>query len=135
MLSIDDANRSSNDVIMPTKLNVDRTWYGFYGGGLIYCFDAWLDESTSVKAELLNKLFNETISDDQLRNQLETYHYHALHSDLSDNWLRHTFLGQKLRELGFRVFAFLERPRAVNLETLVPTLKCSLLIGQLNPTV
>ena len=135
MSSIDqDAGIEVGDFTVPTKLAVDRVWYRFYGGGLTYHFDVWLDEGDEQKVDVLTTLFNVTLSDDQLRNQLESFHYHAIHSELSDNWFRHTLLGQKLRELGFRIFAFLERPRSIDLESLTPSLKCSLLIGQLNPT-
>ena len=133
MNSINDDGIGPDDITVPTKLAVDRVWFRFYGGSLTYHFDAWVDEGNSEKINTLNTLFNETLTDDQLRNQLECYHYHALHSDLSDNWLRHTMLGQQLRDLGFRIFAFLERPRAMDFETMTPSLKCSLLIGLLNP--
>ena len=128
-------NANVPEVVPPTKINVDRTWHRFYGGALTYKFDVWVDSNETDCLAQVSNIFTERFSDEELRNQLECMHYHALHSDLSDQWLRATSLGLKLWEENFRILAFIERPCAFDFMSLTPTLKCSLLIGRVSNPV
>ena len=128
--SVKSDDSGAPDVAIPTKIDYERTWFNFYGGALTYKFDVWADELPPDLLQELTALFTVTLSEEVIRNQLEAMHYHALHSDLSDQWLSQTLLGQRLRESNLRILAFIERPCAFDFLALVPTLKCSLLIGR-----
>ena len=87
-----------------------------------------MDDQNGLVMNRLEQFFTDNFSELLLKSQLENFHYHALHDELSDEWIESTLLGQRLREHNFRIMAFIERLRSVNQSTLKPTIRCSLLI-------
>ena len=112
-----------------TRINSAKYWPNFYGNSINLEFDVWLDSLSEEKQDQLADIFNNQLSEDRLKSLIEHCHYKIQNDDLNDDWLRSSMLGSLLDEHGFRILAVIERVRSINLETLIPTLKCSLLIG------
>ena len=112
-----------------TRINSAKYWPNFYGNTINLEFDVWLDSLSEEKQDQLADIFNNQLSEERLKSLIEHCHYKIQNDDLNDNWLRSSFLGSLLDEHGFRILAIIERVRSINFETLVPTLKCSFLVG------
>ena len=111
------------------RINSAKIWPSFYGNTMSMEFDVWLDDQSEVKQDLLADIFNNQLSDERLKFLIEHCHYKIKHDDLNDNWLRNSYLGELLDNDGFKILAVIERVRSFNFETMMPTMKCSILVG------
>ena len=112
-----------------TRINSAKYWPNFYGNSINLEFDVWLDSLSEDKQDQLADIFNNQLSEERLKSLVEHCHYKITNDDLNDNWLRSSYLGSLLDERGFRILAVIERVKSINLESLIPTLKCSFLVG------
>lgn len=112
-----------------TRINAAKYWPNFYGGSINMELDIWLDSLSEEMQDQLADVFNNQLSEERLQFLIEHCHYKLTHDELNDNWLRSSCLGILLDDRGFKILAVIERVRSFNLETMVPTLKCSILVG------
>ena len=111
------------------RINSAKIWPSFYGNTMSMEFDVWLDDQSEERQDQLADIFNNQLSDERLKFLMEHCHYKIKHDDLNDNWLRNSCLGNLLDTVDFKILAVIERVRSFNFETMMPSMKCSILIG------
>lgn len=126
-------NPSRETVDGLTRVNSAKIWPSFYGNTMSMELDVWLDDRSEEKQDSLADIFNTQLSDERLKFVMEHCHYKLKHDDLNDNWLKNSCLGSLLDNAGFKILAVVERVRSFNFETMMPAMKCSILVGNKNP--